>query len=125
MKGKEIKVGKSKIYLIDDNIICFIPVGDHDENTAIKVSYAIFELEKTVKEKAHILIDLTDAGRLSSKARKIYQANSNRENAGKSAMFGLNPVARVIASFIMTGFKTNSKINFFTTKESALNWLKK
>lgn len=124
-KEREIWVGKSRIYLGEDNIIYFTPVGDHDENTAAQVSNAVFKLEKLAGTRTHILIDLNNAGKLSFKARKIYRSNSERENTGKSAMFGLHPVARLIASFILGGISKNKKISFFTTKQQALDWLKK
>ena len=45
------------------------------------------------------------------------------EKLVKIAIFGLNPVARVIASFIM-GVAKKKDQRFFKTKEEALAWLK-
>jgi hypothetical protein len=42
---------------------------------------------------------------------------------GKTAFFGMHPVARVIASFVM-GVSPNKMMRFFKTKEDALIWLR-
>jgi len=48
---------------------------------------------------------------------------SEYEKTGKVAVFGLHPVARVIASFVM-GVSKNKDMRFFKAKEEALAWLK-
>ena len=45
------------------------------------------------------------------------------EKIGKVALFGLHPVARVIAAFIM-GITRKKDMRFFKSKEEALAWLK-
>ena len=45
------------------------------------------------------------------------------EKIGKVALFGLHPVARVIASFVM-GVTKKEDMRFFRTKEEALAWIK-
>jgi len=45
------------------------------------------------------------------------------ERTGKVALFGLNPVARVIASFVM-GVTRKKDMRFFKTREEALAWLR-
>ena len=72
--------------------------------------------------KANLCIDLNKAGMPSSGARKIGRKAFENEKVGKIAIFGLHPVARIIASFVM-GVTRKEDLRFFKTKEEALAWL--
>jgi len=122
-KDREIWVGENRIYLGEDNIIHFINVGEHDEKIAIACKEAILKFFNTVDGEVHGLIDLSKAGKQSPEARKIWREISEFENTAKVAIHGLNPVARVIASFVM-GVSKNKNMRFFKTKEAAIAWLK-
>jgi len=120
---REIWVGENRLYLGEDNIIYFTAVGDHTEKMAIKISEAIMKLGDMGEGKISVLIDLNKAGKPSSEARKIFREGDKHEKAGKTALFGLHPVAMVLASFFI-GLSKEKDMRFFKTKEEALKWLK-
>ena len=122
-KEREIWIGKSRFYLGEDNILYETVVGEIDGKMAIAMLKGTSELEDMVEGKVNTLIDLNKAGKTSSKARKIGQEAFEHEKIGKVALFGLNPVARVIASFVM-GVTRKKDMRFFGSKEKALAWLK-
>ena len=121
---REIWVGENRFYLGEDNIICITMGPEYtDEKIALvckEVSLRIFNM---VEGKVNELIDLNKAGKQSSEARKIGREMFEHEKVGKVALFGMHPVARVIASFVM-GVSKNKDMRFFKTKEEALAWLK-
>ena len=122
---KEIWVGEHRLYLGEDNINYITPSeGDMDEKRAIEASQASLRLMNMVQGKVNCLIDLNKAGQQSSGARKIWKEWSENEKTGKVALFGLHPVARVVASFFM-GISQKKDMRFFKTREEALAWLKK
>ena len=123
-KDREIWVGENRLYLGEDNILCFANVGEHDEKIAIGCKEAILKLFNMVDGKVHGLIDLSKAGKQSPEARKIWKEISELEKTGKVALFGMHPVARVIASFVM-GVSRKKDMRFFKTKKEALAWVKK
>ena len=120
---KEYKVGENRIYLGEDNTIYFIAVGEHNKETALEISEAVVKLTKLVEGKINVLVDLNKAEKPSPEARKIFQEHSQYDGANKTAICGLHPVARVLASFFI-GVTQNKKIKFFYKKEEALRWLK-
>ena len=125
-KDREIWIGNTRMYLGEDNVSYVTVVGEIDERTAR-------EMQKTVEgfidivgddvQKINVLVDLNEAGKPSSEARKILTDMNDHERTGKIAHCGLNPVARVLASFTM-GISRNKNMRFFKTKEEALAWLK-
>ena len=120
---REIWAGESRFYLGEDNIIYCTSVGGIDAEMAIAIDEATLKLMNMVEGKVNVLIDLTRTGQPTSEARKIGQQTFEHEKFGKVAMFGMHPVARVIASFIM-GVTKKEDMHFFKTKEEALAWLK-
>ena len=71
----------------------------------------------------NVLVDLNKAGKPTSEARKIGKERLEEEGVGKVALFGLHPVARVLASFVM-GVSKKEDMKFFKTKEEAIAWFK-
>ena len=123
-KDREIILDAGRVYLGEDNILYTTIVGEVDENTAIAIREAQLKFMNVVEGKVDLLIDANKAGQPSSRARKIIQEGVLKyEKTGKVALFGANPVARVIASFVM-GVTRKKDIRFFKTKEEALAWLK-
>lgn len=121
---REFWVGESRIYLGKDNIIYVTSVGEDDEKTALASKDVILKFADMVEGKVNLIADINKIGKQSSAARKIWKDLSEHEKGGKVALFGLNPVARMIASFIM-GISRNKNMRFFKTKEDAFAWLKK
>lgn len=122
-KEREILVGENRLYLDGDNILYITVIGDTDEKIATAMRDASFKLFNLVDGKVNAFVDLNKAGRQSAKARKIGKETFEHEKNRKIAIFGLHPVARVIASFVM-GVTKKKDIQFFKTEEEALDWLK-
>jgi len=122
-KDREIRVGENRLYLDADNIINITILGELDEETQIRINDAGYKLISTVEGKVNALVDLNKAGKISPGARKRQVEISEYEKTAKVAMFGLHPVARVIASFFM-GVSQKKDMCFFRTEEEALAWLK-
>ncbi len=122
-KERESWVGENRLYLGEDNIIRITIVGELDEEAQTSINDAGYELMNMVEGKMHALIDLNRAGKTSPGARKRQVEISEYEKTEKVALFGLHPVARVIASFFM-GISQNQNMRFFKTEEEALTWLK-
>jgi hypothetical protein len=120
---REFWVGKSRFYLGEDDILYETIVGKQDEKTTIAALEAHNRFKNMVEGKMKMLIDINKAGQPSSGARKIGRETFEDEKVGKVALFGLHPVARVIASFVM-GVTRKKDMRFFKTKEQALAWLK-
>ena len=125
-KDREVWIGKTRMYLGKDNISYVTVIGEMDENTAFKMQKTIdkfINIAGKNVDKINVLIDLNNAGKPSSKARKILKEMNDHEKTGKIAHFGLHPVAKVLANFTM-GASKNRDMRFFKTKEEALVWLK-
>ncbi len=123
VKEREIWVGENKLYLDEDNIVHITVVGELDEETQTAINNAGYKLISTVEGKMNALVDLNKAGKISPGARKRQVEISEYEKTAKVAMFGLHPVARVLASFFM-GVSQKKDMRFFRTEEEALAWLK-
>ena len=122
-KEREIWVGKNKVYLSEDNIINIINVGEINEKTAIAIKDAVIKLTTMVEGNVSTLTDLNKAGKMTPEARKVFQEFVGQRGYGKAALFGMHPVARVLASFFR-GMSRKKDMRFFKTKEEALAWLK-
>jgi hypothetical protein len=122
-KDSEIRIGESRYYLGEDNIIHAIEVGVMDDRKAMAIKEAYLQVLDIIKGKVHILVDLNKAKKPSAKARKILNEVHESKRVDKVAHFGMHPVARVLASFFMR-VSQKKEIRFFKTKEEALNWLK-
>ncbi len=120
---REIWVGESRFYLGEDNILYETVVGEQNERTATEMRKVTNKLQNMVEGKVNVLIDLNKAGTPSSGARKIGQEMFENEKLRKIALFGLSPVAQVVASFVI-GVTRKRDIRFFKTREEALAWLK-
>lgn len=123
-KEREIWVGENRLYLGEDNVVYITPVGEQDEKTVLATQHASMKLRSMVEGKVNMLIDINKAGKPSPKARRMGQEMLENEGIEKVALFGLHPVARVIASFVI-GVTRKRDIRFFKTREEALAWLKK
>jgi hypothetical protein len=112
------------VTLDEDTIFNLVLTGATDEQTATALQEILYSLRDAyVDGKTYTLVDLNNAGMPSQKARKIGQEMIAHERTGKIAFFGLHPVARVIASFIV-GVSQKADLRFFKSREEALAWLK-
>ena len=122
-KEREIWVGGNRVYLGEDNILRLTILGEVDEETEIGINEACYKLMNMVEGKVNTFIDLNKAGKTSPRARKRQKEISEHEKVGKIVFFGLHPVARVVAAFLM-GISRKKDMRFFKTEEEALAWLK-
>ncbi len=118
----EFWVGESKSKLIDQNIIHVIAVGDQTKETSNLQLIINDKIMRHITGKINFLIDLNSASKNSVEARQIWKRISEQETTNKVAMFGLHPVARVLASFAM-GVSNSNNQRFFKTKEEAMSWI--
>jgi hypothetical protein len=121
---REIWVGENRMYLGEDNIFYITVVGEVDGKTAAEVTEIDNKFKSMVEGKLNVLADLNKGGKQSVEARKIWKEMTEDDRTGKIAMYGMHPVARVLASFVM-GVSRKKDVRFFKTKEEALTWLKK
>ena len=120
---REIWVGESRLYLGEDNILYETLVGKQDLETVIAIMEIHDKFRSLVEGNLNVLIDLNKTGQPTSQARKTGLERLEKEGYGKIAMFGMHPVARVLASFIM-GVTKKEDMRFFKSKDEALAWLK-
>lgn len=121
---RELWIGKSRFYFGEDNIFQITLIGEGTEEASITAKNFYDKYMNTIEGKVNILADLNKTGKGSSRIRKRWKELSEHEKTGKIALFGLHPVARVLASFFM-GSSRNQNTRFFKTKEDAITWLKK
>jgi CheY-like chemotaxis protein len=119
-KVREIQIEESRYYLGRDNIGYVTIVGEADEKTANRYRDAGLTILDMIEGSLNILVDVNRAGKLSPEVRSVFKELSENEKSGKVAIFGLSPVARVIASFVM-GTAKKKAMRFFKTREEALD----
>jgi hypothetical protein len=122
-ENREIWVGENRFYLGEDDILYVDLVGDYDLQNAYGLRDAFMELLKNVDGKVDIFVDNSRSGKPSHESRKIFAEMIEYEQCGKIAVFGLNPVVQMIASFVL-GNSKNNNTKIFKKKEDALAWLK-
>jgi hypothetical protein len=120
---REFWVGGDTLYLGEDNIFYVTSVGEANEKKAIAIKDVFLRLLNVAEGELNLLIDINKAAKHSSEARKVWQELSEHKKFRKIALFGLHPVARVLAYFVM-GVSKKKDLRFFKTKEGALAWLK-
>ena len=121
-EDREIRVEENRFYLGEDEIMYVELAGEYEVEDALTLRDAYLKLLRTVEGKVNILVDNSKSGKPSQEARKIFAEMIEHDQCGKIAVYRLNPVARVIASFVLGSSKKNTHI--FKTKEEALAWLK-
>jgi len=121
---RDVYVGKNRLQLLDENILAITIVGEVDIETAVKCKTVAYKfMDIVARDKMKTLIDLTQSAQQPSESRKLVKEIWNDDRTGKVAIFGLNPVAKAVASFVI-GATQKEDIHFFKTKEDALVWLK-
>lgn len=118
----EFQVGENKVSLIKGNIIHVIAQGEQTKEIALNHKKICEMLYSKVNGKVNYLIDLNKCGKNAPEAREIWNELSEHQNTNKVATYGLNPVSRVISSFVMGRLKKGN-MHFFKTKEDGINWI--
>lgn len=119
---REFKIGESRIKILDNKIISIESVGDLDDEMAKVYIELNRKMQEILGDRLFYMIDLNRAGKNSSGARKTWQELTELDTTIKVALFGLHPVARILASFVI-GITSQKKNKFFRTEEEAISWL--
>ncbi len=121
---KEFTIGENRITLLDNSTIYIEAIGEQTDEHAREILKLYQKLYSELPGKINQLVNLDRSGKSSPKARQVYEEMNNHESTHKVAVYGIHPVARVLAAFV-TGIKGKKNIEFFTNKEDAMAWLKK
>lgn len=97
--------------------------GDFEEEDAKAQMAEILGIAESKSGKVLVLNDMTEAGKASSGARKVYAQTLKSENIAKHAFVGMSTLTRVIVSFLVRASGANNAM-FFATEEEALRWLR-
>jgi hypothetical protein len=122
-RNREIQIGQSRLDVDEDKTIHVTIGGEFEEDTVLAFRESFEALTRSFEGRANCIIDLNKAGKPSAQARRAGIEAFSNDKVGKIALFGLNPIARVVASFVM-GRSMKKDMRFFKTKEEALAWLK-
>ncbi len=122
LSDTEYQTGNNKISLIEGNIIFVVTQGEQTGDIALNQKKICEILSSDLKGKVNYLIDLNKCGKTLPKAREIYKELTESEKTNKVATFGLNPVSKVIATFVIIALR-KGLIRFFNKKQDAINWL--
>ncbi len=120
----EYRIGENKTSLLEGNIIYVESNGEQNLQVAQQHIIGIRRMKEFIQGKVSYLINLNNCGKNSPEARKIWRNFSEEKDTHKVAMYGIHPVAMVIASFV-TNITKKNEMRFFKTKEEALAWIKK
>jgi hypothetical protein len=120
----EFTIGENRISLLDNSTIYIEAIGEQTDEHAREISKLYKKIYSDVQGKLKQLVNLNHSGKSSPKARQVYEEMNNHERTYKVAVFGIHPVARVLAAFV-TGLTRKKNIEFFSNKEDALEWLNK
>ena len=119
---KEYRIADNIVKILEGNIVHIIASGDQDGETAADHYLLHKELRKTIHGKINYLIDLNRTGKSSPQARQVWKKLSESEFTEKIALWGIHPVARILATFVM-GVTHKTDMRFFTSMEEAAEWL--
>ena len=97
--------------------------GDFEEKDAKAQSIQINNIINSQSGKVLVLNDLSESGKASSQARKIYSEMMKNEKVKKHAFVGMKIMTKVIVSFIIN-FSGAKNVRLFNTEEEAIKWLK-
>lgn len=118
----EFRIGGDTVFLRNNSTIQVVVTGVQTLEMALEVKKVCLQLSSGMEAKCNYLINLNGCGKNEPGAREIWKELSGHENTNKAATFGMNPVAQVIATFVMGTHKGNN-LRFFKSEEDALNWL--
>ncbi len=85
------------------------------------INETLFKSDKQVQ----FLIDLNHCGKNSPQARECWRNYTMLEKTHKVAIFGMHPVARMVASFVMGTISKLERYRFFNTETEARDWFNK
>jgi len=118
----EYHIGKNRTVFIDKKVIHITVDGEVTTEMALLHNELDRKLLNMADGMASYLIDLNKSGKNSHEASQMFKKLCYHPKVNKVAIYGLNPVARVIAAFVI-GLDIKQKQQFFKTEEQARFWL--
>lgn len=118
----EYWIGANKTVLIDQKIIHITAVGEQTCEMALLHKELDHKLFSLVEGQLNYLVDVNKCGKNSPEATVMFRQLCYNEKVNKVAVYGLHPVARIIASFVI-GLDPKGKQRFFKSEEQARIWL--
>jgi len=109
-------------YTIEGNLMHIITHGHLTYELAVEIKDFCLTQAGKMEKKCNYLVDLSDCGKNDPAARNIWKEISSDASTNKVATFGMNPVARVIANFVI-GTYEGVNVRFFKNEQDALAWI--
>ena len=122
-KLSEIIVGNNKFKLDEDDIINVTTIGEFDAQTAIAMKNAFYQIIDMIEGRCDIIVDANRGAKPTPEARKIFKEMTEHKQIGKVAIIGMNPVVKMMATFVI-GISEKKNMKIFKTREEAIAWLK-
>jgi hypothetical protein len=123
---KEVIVTKAyKIWLEGEIVRSYITVREMSVEDMKEFIEVTKMLRNKIKGKGFGLTDFGDMTKISKEARDFMGSYAADFPFEKVAAIVHNPVQRIVISFIVKLFKTDSPIKFFSNAEDAVEWLEK
>lgn len=119
---KEFQIGENKILILDNSIIYIEVIGEQTDKHAEIIKLVYKKIYEQFTGKIKQLVNLNRSGKSSKMARDVFKEINEHELTDKVAVYGIHPVARVLAAFVI-GITNENNIRFFANKEEALFWL--
>ena len=107
----------------EEGIIRTKSQGDFEEADARRQMAEILEIAGSRPGQVLLLNDLTEAGKASSGARKVFAQLLQSDRIARHAFVGMRTLTRVIVSFLVRASGAENAM-FFVTEEEALKWLR-
>jgi len=123
LEKTEFQVAGDTIFLRDSTTIQVVARGLQTLEMACEIKGICLELASRMNGKCSYLINLNACGKNEPGAREIWKELSSHETTHKAATFGMNPVAKVIANFVIGRHKGNN-LRFFGSEKNAFDWLR-
>ncbi|MCW3788680.1 DUF7793 family protein [Plebeiibacterium sediminum] len=120
----EYAIGESRVKITDGAYIVYhvIAIGEQTAEVSAAHGELIKETLSKSNKKVQFLIDLNHCGKNSPQARDCWRTYSLLETTTKVAIFGMHPVSRMIASFVMGKISKIEHYRFFSTEDEARDW---
>ncbi len=126
MCNKEYYINDNKIIIHEGLYIVYHVIASGEQTAEIAKSHTklVTNILNNTQKEIQFLIDLNKCGKNSPQARDTWRTLSSEKRVNKVAIFGLHPVAKMLASFVMGKISKIDYYRFFSTEEDAWKWLK-
>ncbi|MFC1907415.1 hypothetical protein ACFLW8_04955 [Chloroflexota bacterium] len=118
-QDREIKIGKTTLYLGEDNILRETFIGGLDATTIKEIHEAANTLRNMVDGNVNTLINIDKVEMIAPKAIEFVTETLTDTKVGKVAFFGANPLAPVLLAPFM-GIIRKGNVAFFKEEEEAM-----